>query len=84
MAAGKNILPDRHAGQRDPISGERPSITCVDCGQVFTAYYYRLHRGVSDNELCPSNPDAKPVTYTTQDVIDFLRGVHPLNKKEIG
>lgn len=47
-------LRDRHAGQRDPIHGEIPSIVCKDCGQVFTAYYYRLHRGPSYNESCPS------------------------------
>lgn len=48
------VRPDRHAGQVDPIHGERPHRVCADCGQIFTDYYYRMHRGPSYDERCPS------------------------------
>lgn len=54
LAALFTVIPDRHAGQADPIHGEKPSLICPDCGQIFTAYYYRMHRGGSWNERCPS------------------------------
>lgn len=65
------IEKDRHAFQADPIHGEKPGLACPDCGQLFTVYYYRLHRGVSDNEHCPS---LVPVYYQTKAERDAEHG----------
>lgn len=33
---------------------ERQIKTCADCGHKFDAWFYRRHRGLSDNEKCPN------------------------------